>query len=361
MENEDAVFLSDEELKQWLYENAHGNNPPFGDFWFARQLTVDPEARNEARNVAYTLVRKWSDAGQLREMLFSAMASKYRINEALTDYIGTLVEYTGNEAGHLYFYNFSDIEVSTEQGRYIFKETYSRIWMRDDGQRSVIQEYVNYMDAGSVFLREFLHVKDQTRAVTHIYPFLIPTINYALTNPELYGWGFARGNYAVLGYATLQAFIHELTHIYMGRVGHPAPWLVEGMTNLSEAKWFLSDLNPRPNLSHPYEDLNNKVMRNQGSRLPYFADGSPYNRTFRTYEDGGSFVTFLYETFGMEKLLEFYAHANYMNNTPLTRRIYGYTMDELIYQWQLHLLSGVTQLTYVRPNWWQVCLEGVRP
>jgi hypothetical protein len=362
MESEDVVFLGDDELKQWLHENTYGSNPPFGDFWFASQLAVDPATRNAARNVAYTLVRKWSDAGLLREKVLSATVNPYRINEALTAYMNTLVEYTVNEAGRLYFYNFSDIEVLTEQGRYVFKESENTMWMSYDRQRSVIQEYINYMDAGSVFLREFLHVKDQTIAVTHFYPNLIPTTNYGIfDNSDQLRWGFAWGNYIVLGNGTLRAFVHELVHVYMGRVSSPPSWLVEGMANFSEAKWFLSDLNPRPNPSHRHEGLSYIVRRDMGARLPYFVDGSPYNSIFRTYEDGGSFVTFLYENFGMEKLLEFYAHANYMDNTPLTLRIYGYTMDELIYQWQLHLLSGVTQLNYVRPNWWRVCFEGVRP
>lgn len=361
MENEDVVFLSDEELKQWLHENTYGSNPPFGDYWFARQLTIDPAARSAARNVAYTLVRRWSDTGLLREMVLSATASRDHINGALTDYMSTLVECTDNEIGHSYFYNFSDIEVLTEQGRYVFKESENVMWMSYNRQSYVIQEYISYMDAGSVFLKEFLHVKDQARAVTHFYPNLIPIKDYGIIDSDLHRRGFAQGNYAVLANATLQLYIHELTHVYMGRVGHPPPWLVEGMAVLSEIKWPLSDLNPHPNPSHRHRGLNTLVRWGQGWQLIYFVDGSPYNNIFSTYQDGGSFVTFLYENFGMEKLLEFYADANYMNNTPLTQRIYGYTMDELIYQWQLHLLSGVTQLNYVRPDWWRVCLEGVSP
>jgi len=354
MGNGYARVLSDNELQQWLDTYTNGDNPSFGDFWFIRSF-VDDYMYESARNVAYNLVRRWADAGLLHEKI-DISRDNYVLHEALKANLG--IERNTDE--HLYFYNFADVEVSTAQGRYIFKARH-----RDGWALERVHELVVYMDAGSIFLRDFLHVTDEKRAVMHIYPYSIPGVNYGFQGWEyshLLRYGFAFGNIVALGNASDMYFIHELAHVYTMRIARPPTWVEEGMAILSEIAWFRSEINPRPRYRISSVGLSYMVMRNQGAPLPPYlvSRSSPYANVFRTYEDGASFVNFLYISFGMEKLLEFYAHANNRDNSSLAEDIFDYTMDELIYNWQLHVLSEIEEFQYRRQCWWRVCLEDVR-
>ena len=62
----------------------------------------------------------------------------------------------------------------------------------------------------------------------------------------------------------------------------------------------------------------------------------------------------------MERLLEFYALGwDTARMSENTLALFGKTMDELIYEWQLHLLEG-RQIHEIRLGpWWRVDVEAV--
>ncbi|MCL2188702.1 MAG: hypothetical protein FWC16_05405 [Defluviitaleaceae bacterium] len=338
------------ELTQWLYAHPH-----FGDIWFVRRFN-EPEAIEMARNIAYTLVRRWSSAGILFDMAEALVYSRYALEDALASYIKTLTQHNLDAPGRLFFYHFGDFEVSTPQGIYFFK---TRLTL----SREELYEYIEYMDAGSIFTRDLFQVGDERKAVTHIHPGFIPFDFYRIPNTEhrnFLRYGFAIGNIAVWPMGWRANHVHEIVHVYLDRVGFPPVWLVEGMAMMGEVKWRYYEYNPLPT-TNPRSSLLDELVVQNRMRSPLWGISRHYPESiFQTYQQSGSFVTFLYHNFGMEKLLALYAAvSHYGNSAPHVYTIFGYTLDDLIDDWQRHLVSTAHNFVNTMGDWWRICLDSV--
>ena len=315
-------YINDEALTYWLQKNDY-----IGDFWLINQFNEDITS---ARNISYTLVQRWSNKGILLNILHEAKQDTDIILKTLLLYLHEMGIEPTNTPNFTLFYHFGDIEIITEQGIYFFLEGY----IFDDYEQ--LQRFILYMDAGSLFLRDLLHVSPIAPTITQFYPGLLPSSHHPVDLPH----GYAIPPRSIfIAYANLGIFLHELTHIYsfIFSYGAPPSWLMEGLALLCEILWSTSEANPFPREIHNVKDMHTaSFLGDTSTPLPRLSPS--VEAIFTTYHDGGSFVIFLYDNFGFENILAFYRDArNSGDNSALSTEVFGYTMPELISQWQIFL------------------------
>jgi len=220
-------YLTSDELAVWLSEFTENGSPPFGDYWFINNFWGMHPYRSAARNVAYTIVRDWSDNGLLLFYVELALEDNYRFQREIALYI-CVQEYEGDESAPVFFYRFRDIEVITPQGRYWFMYIPgSRPWTV-----RALHEAIEFLDTADIFLRDFFHVSEfRDRSQVHIYTGSVPLSRYGLFGAGMHvlGQGFAQGSLSVVGNASLGIAFHEMAHAHLYRGTRPPPWLEDGM------------------------------------------------------------------------------------------------------------------------------------
>lgn len=131
-------------------------------------------------------------------------------------------------------------------------------------------------------------------------------------NDKLYGWGS-----------------HELMHVMAGNVWGRKfkPWINEGFAVYSDDIWY----------GYKLHDLN-KYLLLQGKLIPVeklMTNFSDYSDMI-TYPQAGSFVKFVYEQYGADKIKELWSRGTVKD----LKRILGKDVTTLEKEWQNNLLEA---------------------
>ncbi|MCL2404233.1 MAG: hypothetical protein FWC92_01670 [Defluviitaleaceae bacterium] len=337
----DVPPLSNECLAIWLQQGTGG--PPHGDAWFMSSLRQSDITHDEILAAAYTIVRRWSQAGELYDFVRLAQTDTRAFGVAFSEYISQL---TGQDAamGMHVLYKFGNFAVVTPYGSYTFiGDGYVWTWAR-------VLSFTAYMDAAIDYVSYRFFVNNSDGISVTLYPFGASTIPYAIAEMAYtFGWDIADINFVADDKITLAgtarfgtwAMSHEVAHILLFRefIGyHPASWMVEGMAVLGELLFRDSFEGVKPyRFNAPLlSNIDAKARHGNGHVLPFFCDEETFGRASWTYDDAGSFVLYLYNNYGIEALLEMYRSDNY-SQFDMAIEIFGKELSDLIYNWRMFL------------------------
>ena len=341
-----AEFLACEELRERLTPGA--NTLQFGDGW----LAFTPQRANCVRDIAYSVVRRWSEAGNLYDFVRLAQADKRAFGAVGYSYIALLKNVPTPDMQFMYMQG--DFKVITCLGGYIFiDDGYKWTWAR-------VSSFVSYMDAAIKFVREHFHINDRGHVRVTLYPFGVNSIPASIAAMAYdFGWdaldvNFVANDEIVLAstarFATW-AIAHEVTHIMLFRdfVGYNPPiWMVEGMAVLGEILFRDAFEGVRPyRFSVPtVANIHNLSRSGNGHSLPFRYYETRFGRDNWTYDDAGSFMLYLYNRFGMEALLQLY-RADNASQFEMAYELFDKELEELIYSWRGFLWPNGERL-----GWW---------
>ncbi|MCL2377858.1 MAG: hypothetical protein FWC77_01895 [Defluviitaleaceae bacterium] len=333
-----ALPLSNEDLAEWLGQDAGG--VPFGDAWLVSSLSPVGVTYGEILNAAYTLVRRWSQAGELYNIVRLAQADTRAFAAYLNDYIGLLTGCDDVLAMH-FLYKFGAFDVMAEHGEYRFVID-GYVWTL-----ARIVNLIEYMDAaiGFVSYRFAMGNTDSIRVT--LYPFGAGNVPDAIAEmADMFDWeansvNFVSGDKITLaGVARFGpwAISHEVAHILLFREFpeyRPPTWVCEGMAVLGEILFRDAFEGIRPyRFSVPMLSNIDALSRSgAGHTLPLFYGEAGFGRNSWTYDDAGSFVLYLYNNYGIEALLEMFRTDNY-SQFDRAVEIFGKGLEELMYSWR---------------------------
>ena len=333
-----ASPLSNEDLAMWLGQGA--GVASFGDAWLVPLMGPRDITQDDMRNAAYTLVRQWSQAGELYDIVRLAQGDM----RAFAAYFGAYTErLVGSDAGSdLYFlYRFGSFEVITALGNYVFVND-SHVWTW-----ATVSSYVGYMDAAIEFVRYRFLISNTDSVRVTLYPFDVANIPDAIAEMAyMFEWDALDVNFVSGDEVTLVnvsrfgpwAISHEVAHILLFREfgwHRPSAWLCEGMAMLGEML-FRDDFEGARPYRFTVPLLTNIDAMSRGGRghiLPFLGDDTTFGRDSWTYDDAGSFVLYLYNGYGIEALLEMFRSDSY-SQLDMAVEIFGRELDELMYNWR---------------------------
>ena len=316
--------------------------PPFGDAWFVPALLPAGAgvATSEIHDISYTIVRRWSDAGTLYDLIRLAQTDTHAFAATVNAYISAIIDST--KVSPLQFmYRFGDFKVITEHGGYIFvDDNYNWTWPR-------VISFVEYMDAAIKFIREYFHIRDTEHIPVTLYPFGVLNVPDSIAGMAYaFGWDAPDVNFVTNDEIVLAstsrfgtwAMSHEVTHILLFRdfLGYnPPTWMVEGMAVLGELLFRNAFEGIRTyRFSVPTVSNIDTLARNgAGHSLPFHYSEANFGRDNWTYDDAGSFMLYLYNSFGIEALLAMYRSDNY-TQFEMALELFGMELEELIYSWR---------------------------
>jgi len=347
----DVMPLSDEDLVALLGQGAGGSS--FGDAWFIPAFRPRTVSADDIQNVAYTFVRRWSQAGELYDFVRLAQAD---IRAFATVFESYIAELTGNaDVLEFHFqYRFGDFEIMTAHGSYIFVyDSYVWAWTR-------VLNFIDYMDAAIEYVSYRFTIDSIDNIRVNIYPFGVVSIPDAIAEMAyMFGWDAPDVNFVSNDEITLAgtarfgtwAISHEVAHILLFREFpgyHPTTWMSEGMAVLGELLFRDAFEGVRPyRFAVPMlSNIDAKSRDGNGHNLPFFYGEYSFGRNSWTYDDAGSFVLYLYNNFGIEALLEMYKSDNY-SQFEMAVEIFGIELEELMNNWRRFLWPGDEPI-----GWW---------
>ena len=346
MESGIPNYLPADELVQWLVENTVYPNPPFGDAWFIPAF-IRATGPNQARDAAYTLVRRWSEGGTLHDAVKQAMDNCLQFFEDTAAYLDAL---TGGQLGipavH-YRYHFGDFEIWTAQARYFFHGNVGS-W-----QWRWVKEALEYMDAATFYARELIQIDHDNRITVDLHPSVIDMGVLFYHFPHFQEWkeryrlvstalGFP--NLVILAPAAtnLHFFTHEAIHAFALSINYDiwAPtWLEEGLAVFGEAiirENFEGNLPYTPWRGRQLSHLHN-MARTRGGGLTLLSHTYMYGRTGWRYEDAGSLVLFMYNQYGIDAVIEYYRRIIPGQDSAIAEEVFGKPLGEIILNWRAYL------------------------
>lgn len=334
---DDVNFLGNVELAAALQTGAGVS--PFGDAWFVSYLT--PRGPSEdVRDIAYSIVRSWSGANTLYDLIRLAQSDTHAFAIRFNEYIAGLTNTTNLPSFQL-LYQFGDFNIITQQASYVFiSDNYDWSWPRVDS-------FILYMDSAIKFVRDYFHITNSDRFQVTLYPFGVLNVPSSIAElAYLFGWDAPDVNFVTNDEIMLAstsrfgtwAIPHEAAHILLFREfpGYrPATWMVEGIAVLGELLFRDAFDGPRNyRFSVPTLANINTLARNSAGHILPFLDGEDtFGRDIWTYDEAGSFVLYLYNNFGIEALLEMYRSDNY-NQFERALDIFGIELNDLIKSWR---------------------------
>ena len=335
---EDASPLSNEDLAVWLRQGEGG--VAFGDAWFVPSLRPRGVTDEEILNASYTLVRRWSQAGKLYDLIELAHEDTRAFKQDFSAYIAAL---TGEAAGldmHI-MYHGGDFEVLSSNGSYIFMDD-GHLWTQER-----IISFVEYMDAAIEFVRYRFTMGNTDNIRVTLYPFGVVNIPDAIAEmADAFEWDAPNVNFVSGDEITLAgtarfgpwAISHEVAHILLFRefpMYRPPIWVCEGMAMLGEMLFRDEFEGTRPyRVNVPLvSNIDNLARRGDGHTLPLDDGYEDFGRNSWTYDDAGSFVLYLYRRFGIEALLQMFTSDNY-SQFDMAHDIFGRELEELMNSWR---------------------------
>ena len=335
---DEVSLLPEDELSELLQSGT--GTLPFGDAWFVPTLLGARGAASEIPDISYTIVRRWSEAGTLHDLVSLAQTDTRAFAVSANAYIAALAEST--DISTLQFiYRFSDIKVITQHAGYIFiDDNYEWTWPR-------VTNFIAYMDAAIEFIREYFQINDTGHIRVTLYPFGVINIPDSIAGMAYaFGWDAPDVNFVTNDEIVLAstsrfgtwAMSHEAVHILLFRefAGYnPPTWMVEGMAVLGELLFRDAFTGTRTyRFSVPTVSNIDALARNgAGHRLPFHYTEANFGRYNWTYDDAGSFLLYLYNNFGIEALLAMYRSDNY-SQFEMALELFGMELEELIYSWR---------------------------
>ena len=341
LECTDVTMLNDDELAEVF--NATG--VPFGDAWFVPTL-APRSLDHEVSDIAYTLVRNWSENEVLYEFIRLAQGDTHGFVIHLNEYIADLTD--AEQGTPLQFkYKQGDFTVVTEHGGYIFIDNdYEWTWAR-------IESFVVHMESSIEFIREHFHITNTERISVTLYPFGVINVPASIVDlADILGWDAPDVNFVTNDEIILAstsrfgtwAMPHEVTHIMLFRefpAYRPATWMVEGMAVLGEIlfrDYFDGIRTYRFNVPTT-SNINTLARNSSGHVLPISYYEYTFGKDRWTYDEAGSFVFYLYNRFGMEPLLVLY-QSNNETQFEIALDVFGEELDDLIKSWRRALWPG---------------------
>ena len=334
---DDVNLLSNEELSELLQVGSA--IPPFGDAWFVPTL-MPQGATLEIRDISYTIVRRWSNAGTLYDLVRLAQSDTRAFATSANSYIAALKGST-TVSTLQFMYRFGDFKVVTRHGGYIFvDDNYEWTWAR-------VESFVNYIEAAIEFIRDYFQITNTDHIRVTIYPFGVINVPESIASlAYAFGWDAPDVNFVTNDEIVLAstsrfgtwAISHEAAHILLFREFpgyNPPTWMVEGMAVLGELLFRDAFDGTRTyRFSVPSVANIDSLSRNGGGHsLPLHYNEATFGRENWTYDDAGSFVLYLYNNFGIEVLLEMYRSDNY-SQFEMALELFGKELEELISSWR---------------------------
>jgi len=344
---DDVTPLLDNELETLFQPSA--NTTPFGDAWFVPSLAP----RNlpyEMRDIAYSVVRRWSEAQVLYKLVGLAQSDTHAFAVAFM----SMFLADSSQPVWQFVYTSGDIEVITACGYYVFVcDNYEWTWTR-------ITSFVYYMEASIEFIRDTFMITCTRRIPITLYPFGVVNIPESITwMAYTFGWdapdvNFVTNDEVILASTSVfgtWAVAHEVAHIALFRefAGyHPHTWLVEGMAVLGELLFRDAFTGTRPySLPVPLVSTIDNLARNRsGHILPIAYYREMFGREHWTYDEIGSFMLYMYRRFGMYPLLTMYRSDNY-NMFEIAYDVFGYELTDLMLSWRNYLWPNGEPI-----GWW---------
>jgi len=339
-----AAPLSNEDLVGWLSQGTAGL--PFGDAWLVDSFKPRGMTREEIADAAYTIVRRWSIAGGLGDMVRLAQSDTRAFATVFNAYIAELTACETVSPLHV-LYKFGDFKVVTAYSGYVFVDDgYAWGWPR-------VLIFIEYMDAAIKYVSYRFAIDYVNNIQVTLYPFGVTDIPDAIAEMAyMFGWDAPEVNFVSSDAITLAgtarfgtwAMSHEVAHILLFRMFpdyDPTTWMSEGMAVLGELLFRGAFTGVRPyRFNVPTMSNIDMMSRGGGGHvLPFFDDEYAFGRNSWTYEDAGSFVLYLYNNFGIEALLEMYRSDNY-SQFDMAVEIFGKELEELMYSWRSFLWPG---------------------
>jgi len=348
--NEEVSLLTVEELTATL--RPQSNAMPFGDAWFIPAL-APRNPSGDIGDIGYTLVKSWSQADVLYDMIREAQTDAYRFILSFNEYKNGLLQSSDLPATQV-LYRFGDFKVITSQGGYIFID--------DDYEWTLarVNSFIRYMDDAIMFIRDYFQITNPYRIPVTLYPFGV--INVPDSIAELayaFGWDAPDVNFVTNDEIILAstsrfgtwAIPHEVAHILLFRefpAYRPPTWMVEGMAVLGEILFrdaFTGTRTYRFNVP-TVANIDALARNSSGHILPLHYGEDTFGRDMWTYDEAGSFVLYLYNNFGIETLLAMYKSNNY-NQFEIAKEIFGASLDDLLLSWRRFLWP-----TGEPADWW---------
>ena len=334
--------LSNEDLALLLGKAG----PPFGDAWLVPSLRPRGVTPDCVQSAAYTIVRRWSLGESLQDFVTLAQEDAREFTGSFNAYIAEL---TGNAAlPDVHFLaRPGDFKVLTCQGIYVFvKDNYDWAWPR-------VLDFVLYMDAAILFVRDYFSIENTDCIRVTLYPFGVVNVPSAIAElAEAFGWDAPDINFVANDEIVLAgtarfgtwAISHEVAHILLFREFpdyRPPTWLVEGMAVLGEMLFryaFDGTVPYRFNVPRK-SNINNLARRGDGHIIPLASYEATFGRSSWTYDDVGSFMLYLYNIFGIEALLTMYQTDN-DGQFDTALEIFGKELEVLMESWRVSLWPG---------------------
>jgi len=325
-----------------LYESLQSHYSPFGDAWFIPSLVPD-NPHTHTHDIAYTIVRRWSDAGVLNDFVRLAQENPVAFARNTNEYLTNLTD--GIPLYPMQFLClFGNFKVLTNQGGYIFvDDNYEWTWAR-------VSDFIMYMDAAIEFIRDYFYISDSSRIKVTLYPFGVINVPDSIAHlADVFGWDAPDVNFATYHEIILAstsrfgtwAIAHEAVHLFLFREFrryNPPTWLVEGMAVLGELLFREAfDGTLTYNFRVPtVSNINALSKGGAGHSLPFRYGESDFGRDAWTYDDAGSFMLYLYNRFGIDLLLELYRADNY-SQFELAYILFGVELTDLMDSWRRYL------------------------
>ena len=334
----DLVLLSNEDLALWLQQGPE--DLPFGDAWLVPSLRPRAIAKDDILNAAYTIVRLWSMAEELEDLVSLAETDTRAFAAIFNSYIAELAGETTVPYLH-FIYKSGDFEVLTTYGSFVFvDDNYQWAWPR-------VNNFIYYMDSAIGFVRSHFDIQNADYIRVTLYPFGVINIPDSIAEmAEMFDWDAPEVNFVADDKIVLAstsrfgtwAFSHEVTHILLFRefpYYRPPTWMLEGMAVLGEMLFRYAFEGTRTyRFTVPtVANINTMARNGNGHRLPLHYYEYMFGRDRWTYDDAGSFVLYLYNNFGIEALLEMYK-SDYYSQFEMALEIFGTQLEELMYSWR---------------------------
>jgi len=147
------------------------------------------------------------------------------------------------------------------------------------------------------------------------------------------------GGFTVLTY--MPWMNHELMHIYSLRVGWPTTFFVEGIAVAYQVDPSVNDFEAREKSGEPLHDVV-KRMKVEGRLLPFdsiiTSAGFQQNDYTIAYDEAGSFVRYLADTCGIEKVKQVFRTIRSGDTAASVagkfQAIYGMTLGDAESEWR---------------------------
>ncbi len=143
-----------------------------------------------------------------------------------------------------------------------------------------------------------------------------------------YAWANTRGVCFIVSDTIIAAGAHELMHV-MSRntwTGKPATWLAEGLAVYADDAWYRYELHEL-----------SKYLLTQKKLVPLekLLEGFKGSSDMITYPQSGSFVKYLYEEYGVEKVKELWVRGSAED----IRRVLGREVEAVERDWHQRLMG----------------------